>query len=288
MNTSNIFKALPLICSIGLLSCSSYRAPESFQDKMARFNPKSKYTNTIPDIEINESLFSGRKMASIKRKKKKKTFSPFSNKRLYFLTLFQQYNKLRTFSKKETSKISICPNFHTAFLDNKNRYKQQGTIRTNFSYSSNLGEKELLNFPEMFLPLSKEDKTPRVVDLYLKDRSKNLNGIVQEALDIHLGKTFKELTELCEYGSSDNYYAYENLATHLKSKGTFPASKSNLKILFKTTLFSNKALIKSFSKTKGRGIASAKPDLQGTFFENVVNRLDVDWAVDYLNSYQEK
>jgi hypothetical protein len=285
------FNLLPLILSVGIVSCSSYQRPESFQDKMERFNAKSKYTNTIPDIKIDDSLFKGRKMASIKKKRKKKELTPMSNKRLYFLTLFQQYNQLRPFSKIDSPNVSICPNFHTAILDHKNRLESKfGEDKKSykFSYTSKLSDGELKKIPEMYLPLNKEGKTPSVFELYKRNKSKSLNKLVSKALGIHLGKTFKELTELCEYGSSDNYYAYENLATHIKTDGKLSASKSSLKILFKTTLFSNKALIKSFSKIKGRTPASEKEKSRrlGSFFTKVVNRLGVDWAVDYINTYQ--
>lgn len=291
MNYLRNFKLLPLILSVGLVSCSTYRRPESFRDKMERFNAKSKYTNTIPDIKIDEGLFKGRKLASIRPKRKKKELTPMSNKRLYFLTLFQQYNQLKPFSKIDSPNISICPNFHTAILDHKNRLEsrlEKNKKLYKFSYTSKLSNGELKKFPEMYLPLNKEGQTPSVLELYKKNKSKSLNKLVSKALDIHLGKTFKELTELCEYGSSDNYYAYENLATHIKANGKLSPSKINLKILFKTTIFSNKALIKSFSKGKGRTPASAKEKSRrlGSFFTKVVNRLGVDWAVAYINTYQ--
>jgi hypothetical protein len=64
-----------------------------------------------------------------------------------------------------------------------------------------------------------------------------------DAFKLHLEKTLEEIKELCENGSGENYYAFENLITHMRANKEYHRSKEAMESLLKITLFSNLALI---------------------------------------------
>jgi hypothetical protein len=150
--------------------------------------------------------------------------------------------------------------------------------------------------PELLLPLTKNETSPKVIDIIRNSgHSMNdfaINELVHKALDIHLAKTYSEIQELCEYGSSDNYYIYENLITHIKNNN-FDASTHNMNILLKTTIFSNIALITSLNKEQsakagGRAIASVPTENNKyAYSSEVMARLNVNWANQYFDYLKE-
>jgi hypothetical protein len=153
-------------------------------------------------------------------------------------------------------------------------------------------EKYVSSHPELYLPVSKEGTTPRVIDVInsMKDGATDsaITEVMQNAINIHLSKTYTELRELCDFGSSNNYYIYENLTTHVKNN-KFSATTDNMNILLKTTIFSNRALLTSLSKDKpiqiGRSIASEKRPFP--YSDEVIARLNVPWANDYFKFIKE-
>lgn len=283
------FNGKVLILSVLMASCAShYRSPESIQEKMARYNPKSDQTKMIPEIAISKDLLNTRLPASETPIKKER--SDLSNKRLYFLTLFQQYNDLKEFSDFNSPTIQYCPNFHTQIVDysfvlNSKTHPNKTSIE--YKNSNFLTQKE--KYPELFLTLAKDDKIPTVIEYFNQNKNSSLGILVKKAIDIHVDKTYNELSELCEFGSSDNYYAFENLAGFVNTNKKFSQNEKNLKSLMKTTLFSNKAIISSLNALKDkkeRGPASLQ--LKSDFFDQVVSRLGVEWSKSYFFQLENK
>ena len=292
-----------------LASCAS--GPESYQQKMARYSPKSAGTNQVPEIKTVNFEFKNIKTKNRGPASASETAAtPVSvdeaketnptNKKLYFLTLYSEYQSLKKYAQSfEAPSVAICPNFHTSLI----RHNEVAGSETNikilkkFSYDTKkLSDQEYVgSHPELMLPLSKDEISPKVVDI-LKNSHEPMNNIsvnelVHKALDIHLAKTYSEIRELCEYGVSDNYYIYENLITHIKSN-KFEAEPKNMNILLKTTLFSNIALESSLEKhpttTSGRSIASiTNDDKQSSYANEVMTRLNVSWAGQYFNYIKE-
>ena len=149
-------------------------------------------------------------------------------------------------------------------------------------------EEYVAKHPELYLPMTKEANLPRVVDM-IKSRpnisESEVNEFFLQAINIHLTKTYYEISELCEYGSSDNYFIYENLITHIKNSN-FTANTQNMSILLKTTVFSNLALINSLQKQKekvGRSIATSSNE--GSIYStDLMNKMNVNWANEYYKS----
>ena len=301
--------------SLSLVLLNSCAGPESYQDKMARYNPQNSGKNLVPEIKISKfefkkgtpSEFKGRMPSSVQADKNQsnlednKEVNP-TNKKLYFLSLYSEYESMKKYALSyEAPSVSICPNFHTSLVRHNEAHANESEkmlkVIKKFSYDSSKFNDELYvsSHPELQLPLSKEDVNPRVIDLL---RSKNnemnefaTNELVHKALDIHLAKTYSEIRELCEYGVSDNYYIYENLITHIKSK-PFTADNANMNILLKTTIFSNIALESSLQKhlnsTSGRTIASiTNDDKKSPYTTEVMTRLNVSWAKQYFDFIKE-
>ncbi len=299
-------------CALFTLSfiLASCAGPESYHEKMSRISPKpSTGKNVVPQMESASFKFKpikGRTVASSSTEtgtaveKTPSEEQALSNKKLYFLTLFGQYESMKKFGKEfEAPSVNICPQFHTSLLEHKNR-KTSATMgaisfkdNKKFTYDWNkFSDAEYVsNRPELSLPLTSESVTPKVVDIFRNEGSKisdsKMDEVVHKALDIHLSKTYAEIRELCEYGVSDNYYIYENLITHIKNSDFKPADK-NMNTLLKTTIFSNIALVTSLDKiqaTPMRSIASVetKNEAQAPYANEVMSRLSVEWAREYFD-----
>jgi hypothetical protein len=297
-----------------LASCAG---PENYQQKMARYSPKTEGRNQVPEIKTYDFKFAqtnvksnvkkgrGPASASDKIETDKGMESNTTNKKLYFLSLYTQYENLKSYSTEFVGpSVSICPNFHTSLLRHYEvtPVKNATTVGDKkFTYDTKKFSDEayVASNPELLLPLSKEEATPKVIDIIRGSKESftdfAINEMVHKALDIHLAKTYSEIRELCEYGVSDNYYIYENLITHIKNN-KFEADSSNMNTLLKTTVFSNVALMTSLEKqvkarthTTGRSIASVDgSEKRGPYIGEIMARLNVTWANQYFDFISEK
>ncbi len=211
----------------------------------------------------------------------KKPKNLLSNKRLYFLTMLSQYNLLKNYSEGiKLPSINACPNFHTSVVN----YKQRTPLKHALNLNKNYNNISTKNYPELSLPLVHNSKYPTVKDIVIKSKDE-VKSLLKKALAIHLQKMHKELDELCEYGSSENYRIYENLFSYIKkNKGKFVGSKRNMKILLKTTLFSNKLLIESLRDKSSRMPAS----INNKYLDEIVRRLNAHWAYNYINTINQR
>ena len=284
--------------SLVLASCSSgysYKKPESFDEKISRYQSRSMNTNLVPEVQISEkfSYKASRSRGPASVQERDNGLNQYNNKRLYFLTLYSQYQSIKPFASSEAIGLSInhCPSFHSSYLTYSETSSSNPIARSYKLPISNMSELKndavMASYPEFYLPVSKNSVRPRVIDLAIKENlsAKETETIVESAIDIHIAKTYSELSELCDTGSSSNYYVYENLMTHIKTKDKISANSVGLKTLFKTTLFSNMALtnsIKKNQKMKSRGIASYAH--KQSFDSEVIKRLEVPWVKSYLQS----
>ncbi|MDD4975428.1 MAG: hypothetical protein PHY93_13800 [Bacteriovorax sp.] len=294
-------------CALLLSSCAG---PESYQQKMARYEPKAISKNQVPDIKTADFKFQTQKNGPAGKASRFPASAPENpnldaetkesnptNKKLYFLALYSEYESIKNYSQEFTGPtVSICPNFHTGLLQHNDKIANNPKnlpVSKKFSYDATKYNDEMYvaSRPELLLPLSKDEVTPKVIDV-IKSSSRPMsdfavNELIHKALDIHLAKTYSEIRELCEYGVSDNYYIYENLITHIKNN-KFDAGNKNMNILLKTTIFSNIALMTSLDKhngtTPGRSIASMPNDeKKNSYATEVMARLNVTWANQYFD-----
>lgn len=288
-----------------LASCSS---PESYKSKMSRYTPKHFGTNQVPEITTAGFNFTVKKAhrtpaSSDNTTSIESTLGPeatLSNKKLYFLSLFGQYESMNKYASEFSAPaVSICPHFHNSLLEHNERRPAGIATRVPFkntkifSYNSEQfnNPQYVAAHPELSLPLMKNESTPKVIDRLrsesVKITDEEMNQLVRTAVDNHLLKTYAEIRELCEFGVSDNYYIYENMITHIKNTNFSPI-ESNMNTLLKTTVFSNMALVTSLDKVKTqamRSIASVavKKDLTNPYSNEVMSRLSVEWAHEYYD-----
>lgn len=286
--------------SLAVASCSSgysYKKPETFEEKISRYQSRNLNTNLVPEVHVDEKFSYKSKRtrgpASVSSSQKDNGLNQYNNKRLYFLTLYSQYQSMKPLASSEAvgMELNHCPSFHTSFLtfnENNPSSSRNKSYKMPFSDMSKLKSTDYMSkYPEFYLPVSKASVRPRVIDVAVKDNlsATQVKSLMTNAINTHLAKTYSELTELCETGSSSNYYVYENLLTHIKTRKKISADKVGMKTLFKTTLFSNMALSNSLKKNqrvKSRGIASFAQ--KQSFDEEVIKRLEVPWVESYWHS----
>lgn len=269
-----------------LVSCSghTFKKMESIDSKMARFNSRDKNPNIIPHfISSNEKIKKIKNSRTPASNTKKSSFENLTNKKLYFSTLYNQYQNLKQVSTQSAPEINSCPHFHTTMitiLKDKPVRTTASNIYKKYSLDKFHDDKYLSTNPELLLPVTSESAQPRVVDI-IKSHS-DIKGQVQNAMAIHLNKTYKELRRLCEYGSSTNYYNFENLMGMKELNLNLPSEK-NMDILLKTTLFSNMTLITSLKKSQAsRSIASLQLKRDREIQKPLFRRLKVNWVEAYL------
>ena len=285
---------LNILIVLLISSCSSsYKQPETFSSKMSRFNPQTEKINLIPSTPPLPEKFSfSRRPASVDKKpRKEKKLRP--SKHLYFLTLFDQYQSLKAYSPAILPNINTCPHFHTALLKEGFKYSQRkNKKRLNYKFL-NKGHLKDINFlssaPELYLPMTEKSKKPKVIDIIKGQDKENWPSTIQKALSYHAFKTFREIEQLCLLGKSTNYYNFQNLLTTIqKSKMGFKPSKENLRILLKTTIFSNMSLISSLKKKEQNRAPSSLNSKETKLKKQILSRMKAPWAQDYFNFVKRK
>ncbi len=315
---------ISLVCtitSIGLISaCSSvYQNPESFEDKMSRFEARNLGLNTpvklkaaqVPLTKNNTS----RGPASVDEKSQEELhqvskYRNLSNRQMYFTGLYSQYLEFSQYQEVDKRKeVSHCPAFHTQFVDQKQDIKNWPKLT--YAPSGQLNANRLTHtdtpalFPELMLPLERGQNSQTVYEAMKSNQDKykvspqhfeaDLQQLMTKALVTHSQKIYHELLELCEYGQSDNYYVYENLVNHTKRMASFEASSSNVQILLKTTLFSNLTLLQSlYQQSEQERIASPSRSIASVenrpYRDNedvtteVLKRINSSWSQQYVES----
>ncbi len=299
---SKSFSKLQVTSFLLLLSAgcaSSYRAPESVEQKMARYEPQGMATNLVPELptaNISKASKAGRTPASVSVEKPEESSADLqhSNKRLYFLTLFSQYQELDGKGRE----LNICPHFHSQLIDHSASYRaQNSSFKTIPNYSAQLienilkDETLLAQYPEFALPMTETNLRPRVIDVLAKapaDKREELSQVqLERALKVHSNKTYAELAELCEYGSSDNYYIFENMVAHMNRNKNSPRPEQ-LRILLKSSLMFNHALVQSLkgqqTKAPSRAPASAEATVAVPYTFETLKRLNAAWSQEYFKT----
>jgi hypothetical protein len=290
--------SLIIIAAIASSCSSGFRRPESIEDKMSRFEPRNTNPNTVPKISL----------LPVKIRVKKGSRGPasvadgnasagMSNKRLYFLGLYSQYKQMGKYiTSEKTPEINHCPAFHSTLLDFKERaaLQQSPNLQVNFDgrYQELTNDSKAL-YPELALPVSLNDQEMTLFNALktVEGPTEQTHQLVSQAIKVHLTKTHKELEELCDSGTSQNYYNYENLTTHVQRAGeNFGPTAQSLSSLLKTTLFSNKAIIESLSYgkglVKGRFPASSQK-ADDSAYEGVVQNLGANWTKGYFKALKK-
>lgn len=270
--------------SLILAACSSYHPMEATYDKMSRFESKRALENKVPSIVSTPVKLHSRGPASSSRVHSKLSYT---NKQLYFVTLYSQYMEIASYSTLGVEQVKTCPGLHSAWLTYKDHHSNlwpKKSITVSFdSDPKNWNQKHYSSYPELNLPITFDALRPTVADI-IKTSSSKPQAVLQKGINTHVQKTYREIKQLCKDGISDNYYAYENLANDLSKQRTMTASKQNMDTLFKISIFSNMSILNSLKDKQSRGIASSQDNVLTN--ENVV-RFKAPWIKDYFRSLKK-
>lgn len=304
------------LCGLLVSSCASqYQRPESAVEKMSRYKARSFSQNSTPTLPLIEatgqadwfqtSTKASRAPASVSTvetsSEEQNQNVDQSHKRLYFLTLYSQFEQLQQFSNEfKAQELRVCPHFHSSLVTHRESYS--GTkmkMKKNRQYSDQLiseiqqNESKIHLYPELALPLTADTLKPRVFDILAqKGKSEQQKQtLVEQAIAIHLTKAYSELSELCEFGSSDNYYIYENLMSSIEREGGLEKNAQGLQVLLKTSLMFNHALITSISEQKQtirtRAPASAMSTPTEAYTNEIIKRMKATWAQTYYKKLEQ-
>ena len=254
-----------------LFSCSSYRQIEFINENMTRFNDKKEIEQNItPKILSLPVILQNRDIASISPLKDKK--EALNNKQLYFQTLNIQMHKMGDILGIKT-RNDRCPHFHSINLSVLKNLRievleEKKNLPENIHYTNALNRRAF--YPELHLPLKKAEQIETIFDLAKGSEKFNYKENVKQALSMHLSRTQKEVFELCETGSSANYFIFENLNS-LASANPLTPKKENLETILKVSIFANDFLLSSlYQTTKTDSISAALNRVGSRWFQKYV------------------
>lgn len=292
------------VLSVAISACSyNVRQSESVDQKIARFQPEQNNPNSVPEIDIisfsvdqNLSLNVtpieqkqiGRKPASLELSSGPAN-PPISIKRMYFSTLFEQYLELIKYSSNPAPTLKHCPSFHTSFIPLQSAPPTKTPMMPeSIEKAATLAGPEMMAiYPELSLPATIDSIYPKIGDLIVKKtRVEEKIALIKNGIDTHIQKNFQELSELCQTGSSSNYYSFENLITFMNNSPKMKPDSESLQMLLKTTLFTNALVIRSlnnFDHQMERS-PSSLPSNKLTFIEQT----KMDWIHRYFETIKQK
>lgn len=158
-----------------------------------------------------------------------------SLRRLYFRALYQQYRELQSAVAKG-EELKSCPQFHhdKLIVDESSRAQLPLQLSTARPLQS-----QLAFYPEWMLPA----KSTRVAAPIWKRKGDPVQ-LLGRGLKVHAKKIRRELSTLCEDGTSDAYFRLENMVTYFAGRPEVQA-KMGLESFLKIPAFSTMLLLRS-------------------------------------------
>ncbi len=164
----------------------------------------------LKKVQLQEALENTQQNAQFQSRKQFQK----SPRRVYFRTLYHQYQILGQILQKE-SEITFCPQFHH---DKTEIQLQKPRVVEGTRFSSVVSE--------------------------VRDYFPETAFVSKTSLPDYLQSMKVELELLCEEGGSDNYFKFDNLITHHAHKSSFHLSHHAMSSVLKIPVFANFYLIK--------------------------------------------
>ncbi len=168
-----------------LISCSGhYKRPESITKKMKRYQSHTGNQNRVAHFELNPkwSYSRGRRLASIIQS----DAIPYTNKNLYFLSLYSQYQQLSSLKGLVPQEpMTSCPSFHSSLLKHNKKYKAHSSPQ-DYKEPKLTSLDQLKNpnfvaqYPLLALPMTKNSLKPTVQDYLLGHSLTEAPGILEK------------------------------------------------------------------------------------------------------------
>ncbi|WP_419172342.1 hypothetical protein [Halobacteriovorax sp.] len=235
------------LLSTTLISCAgSQHYGNGLGDQFAQFTDRSESeVNPTPTYKVRKFEKKKRGPASADSQTSK-DISKLDNKKVYFLSLYEQYLTFSQIYPSFKKEIKTCASFHQEFINYNDRPKM-------WEYTL---KEEITNDIEnvvWHLPYEGKRATKKTLPLAMRD---------------HMDRTHKELEQLCYNGFSDNYYTFANYITLAKDKKVSAQTLKGANSLVKMSVVFNKLLIENLAHKekadKGRGLASKTEDIEYT------------------------
>lgn len=295
-------KILSVMMLASFVSCSFVKTEPVKPSPMADVStgmPDFQIINNFQVAKKTDDKITERKPASVDKidqvnEGEDLSINAFSNRKIYFLTLLSQYYELKNLGKVESPEVTICPSFHTDVVNNVQTIKKNikhtidfSLLKYDFSKVVSREADYLSLYPELSLPLTSDHSHPAVFDGINEKTSHKFPEFFKTGYSVHVAKTYKELSDLCEKGQTDNYYVFENLMTYFKSHPDFKDDKKAMKAILKSTIFANMALIKSLNMQieQERKVASID---YNSFEEEILSRLEATWVRSYFETMKNR
>lgn len=285
-STKNIYL---LLISLGLLSCSTARtgAGKSFGGQKLQANKLKRLSG---DEDSSPSFFytdykpsrASRSIASVES-------SDIGEKEAYFLGLWEQKKEMEKllssevegFAQKISQQKDICPAFHHTLLSAKKQLKfnPQHSPQKNWlgehwnsqSWERIFNERSFVANPVLAL------ETENGADIYsLYNENGNVEREdVHEAFHMFYQQTQEEIKQLCDTGSSDDFYVFTNMVKFYSGQDFF-ASGQALEALLKLTPVSNYYVLQSLRSPKNY-------KAHGFYEKHLLKKLNALWFNHYLH-----
>ena len=213
-----------------------------------------------------------------------------SNKQVYFAALFEQFQKFHALSPLAVPNINSCPRFHNIFLTLQKRRPPHPPLAPNPPALQLLARKQhppsqvLALLPETALPLAADRDAPTVYQAWQERPQLNPHQLLTRGLFLHTQKIRRELGQLCHLGHGQNYFIFENLVSYMQKHRGFKYSDQALLSLFKTSVFTNYALLNSLGQHPGQRALMRRESGE----REMIMRLRADWSQHYFKQLQQK
>lgn len=257
--------------------------PTDFGLTRKLFLEQKNFLKREPASINNPILFNSEILNSADNKQESK----LSNRHLYFLTLFSQYQAMGNLLGIK-SRITSCPSFHQVLLENK---KEMEELSVSYKNLMTLNEWSVLTndvqslsfFPILAIPYSNEK------DLYsvlVENNWQNISEYVMASAKNYYESSEIEIDQLCDKGVGPGYYIFENMVTYFKEENTFASTADALKSLVKIPVFANILLIDNLILKNNHN-----KNMLSLYDKKLLKRTNADWFslfIDRLNDKRNK
>lgn len=193
------------------------------------------------------------------------SYESLSIENKYFLTLYNQFNRINKITNSNIS-IKACPQFHHQLVTaKKEKVRTIPFSSINFHiYKEN--PKSLIHNPSLGLNYGSD-----LVYSYLSKKNmwSKANKVVKVALKKHNESNLREIKELCESGFSKGFYAYQNMVKFYNHK-SFSYSKRSMPAFLKIPVLANILVLSNYSQN------------YSVYEQEVLSSLNIDWFKDYI------
>jgi len=197
-----------------------------------------------------------------------------TNRQLYFLSFYRQYKTMGSILKVK-EELNSCPRFHDLIL----RHKSVESIdpqkyTTSIELEKVKGNSKLLSlYPVMAMPYSRSQDVHSAV---VANNWKNTSFYINKGLHHYYKTVSAEMQQLCDRGSSDGYYVFENLVTYFKGQKSFHGTKFGLKALLKVPVLANMVILDNLER--GEYNYSNK----SSYDQWLLRRTNASWFGDFV------